>query len=178
LDRSSAESAARAQRNFDRPASNCGIALNSTAGPSSWSSTDIPNARARSVSGIDPGSTGHCGRGRERDYRTNEGTEHEQPEICLHANYLKHLENGISENVNFLLRFPARDLAKPDSRATVAQEWLTQSRPGRADGVPDGSKILFVPAPESYARHDLLHIPAPYGRRSRFVAKEAKILEG
>ena len=59
--------------------------------------TNIPNACARSVAGIDPGSTRH--RGRKRDYRANEGAERGKPEICLHAIYLKHSEIDIS---NFL----------------------------------------------------------------------------
>ena len=45
----------------------------------------------------------HRGRSRKRDYRANEGTERGKPEICLHANYLKHSEIGISQEPEELL---------------------------------------------------------------------------
>jgi uncharacterized membrane protein YccC len=49
--------------------------------------------------GIDPGSAHHGGCSRKCDYCADERTERGKPEIYLHANYLKHLEIGISDRI-------------------------------------------------------------------------------
>ena len=95
----SVEIGTRSKRNFHRPESNCGVAINS--GLRSFHLTNVPNACASSVAGINPGSAHQRGRRRERDYRANEGAERGKPRICLHANYLKQLKIDISQNVNF-----------------------------------------------------------------------------
>jgi hypothetical protein len=84
------------KRNFHRPQSNCGVAINSASKAFMVLISRRPNACASSVAGISPGLA-HRGRGREGDYRANEGAEHGKPETCLHANYLKHSEIEISE---------------------------------------------------------------------------------
>src|SRR6266404_1457323 len=61
--------------------------------------TNVPNACARSIAGIDPGSAHHGGCSRECDYCADERTECRKPVTCLHANYLKHSETGISDTI-------------------------------------------------------------------------------
>ena len=69
------------------------------------SSKRYPDLCARFLARVDPGFRHHGGRNRERDYRANEGAEHDKPEICLlHVSYLKHSKTDISENVRSLPR--------------------------------------------------------------------------
>src|SRR5438309_11611935 len=51
------------------------------------------------MAGIDPGSAHHRGCSRECDYCADERTECRKPVTCLHANYFKHSEIGISERI-------------------------------------------------------------------------------
>jgi hypothetical protein len=94
----SAEIGALSKRNFQRPESNCGVAINSIC-EVFMVSTNVPDACASSVAGIGAGSAHHRGHGRERDYCADERTECRKPEICLHANYLKHSKIDISANL-------------------------------------------------------------------------------
>src|SRR4029077_11754420 len=78
------------------------------------SSNRHPRSLLTALARIDSGSRHHGGCRREFDYCADERTECRKPVTCLHPNYLKHSETGISERSEI---FPARDLAKTGSRA-------------------------------------------------------------
>ena len=108
------EIGARSKGNFQRPESNCGVAINSICEVFMARSANVPNACPTSVAGINPGSAHHGDCGHECENCADERIECRKPVTCLHANYLKHSEIGISERIEI---FPARDLAKTGSRA-------------------------------------------------------------
>jgi len=103
-----AETGTNSKRHFQRPKSNCGVAINSVC--EEFMDVDQQTSQMLapcSLAGTEQGPANHRGCGYDSNGRTDERTQCEKPEICLHGSYLKHSQIDVSENLRSLSQSPA-----------------------------------------------------------------------